>query len=224
MNRFMGRYLSPSLAISITALIVALGGAGYSATGGNFILGRSNVAITSSALTAHLNGRTLQLQNSNTGAAATPLALFAAAGHPPLTVNSATKVANLNADKLDGFDSTQFANKLVIPFNLAPGAITAQIVPPLNQPVFIMGVTSNANLSVGHVTLLRGLNSLGLWWVGLDSRVPAAITSNASSTPGDHIVYIEGNHQVDIEVNGPNTIRVHNESAQTVHGVVTLIW
>src|SRR5215207_5199315 len=82
MNSIMRRYSSPSLVVSIIALIVALGGAGYSATGGNFILGRSNVATTPSALTAHLNGRTLQLVNANTGASATPLALFAAAGHP----------------------------------------------------------------------------------------------------------------------------------------------
>jgi len=87
-----------------------------------------------------------------------------------------------------------------------------------------MGVTSNANPSVGHVTLLRGLNSFGLLWVGLESRVGAAITSGIGTATGDHIVYIEGNHQVDIEVNGPNTIRVHNESLQTVQGVVTLIW
>ena len=31
-----------------------------------------------------------------------------ASGHAPFTVNSGTKVANLNADKLDGIDSTGF--------------------------------------------------------------------------------------------------------------------
>jgi hypothetical protein len=33
-----------------------------------------------------------------------------ASGHTPFTVNSGTKVVNLNADKLDGIDSTGFVN------------------------------------------------------------------------------------------------------------------
>src|SRR4051812_1419311 len=40
----MFRYPSPSLVISLFALLVALGGAGIAATGGNFILGQSNSA------------------------------------------------------------------------------------------------------------------------------------------------------------------------------------
>src|SRR4029079_7944250 len=107
------------------ALIVSLGGVGYSATGGNFILGRSNSASTQTALSASLNGRALQLTNTNAGGNATALGLNVAAGHPPFAVNSPVRVANLNADKLDGLDSTQFPNRLVIPFNLAAGGLTS---------------------------------------------------------------------------------------------------
>lgn len=229
MNRFMRRYPSPSLVVSITALVISLGGAGYSATGGNFILGASNTATTQTSLTAHLNSRTLQLRNVNTGTSATPLALFAAAGRPPFTVNSAAKVANLNADRLDGLDSTQFANKLVIQFNLAPGAISAPIIPPANRPTFVMGVTTTATSNgygVGQVTLLPNAGIFN--WTGLESTNPSAITQGFSfGSPGDvgfHIVYIDYNHTVDIEVNGPGTIRVHNESATAKAGHLTLIW
>jgi hypothetical protein len=220
----MRRVPSPSLAISILALIVALSGAGYSATGGNFILGKSNNASSQTRLVTTLNGAAFRVDNASTAASATGVTIATNAARPPLVVTSSAKVARLNADKLDGLDSTQFPNKLVISFNLAPGAITDQIVPPLSQPVFIMGIaTGDVDVDgLGHVTLLRQSNSAGLTWVGLDSG--GIITSGHSKTTGNHIVYIEGGHQVDIEVNGPNTIRVHNEDAVARSGVVTLIW
>jgi hypothetical protein len=83
-----------------------LGGTTYAATGGNFILGTSNVASSRTSLSAPISDRALQLTNANTGAGATALGLNVASGHAPFTVNSGTKVAHLNADKLDGIDSS----------------------------------------------------------------------------------------------------------------------
>lgn len=77
----------------VTTLVIASSGA-YAATGGNFILGRSNSANATTTLT---------------NSAGTALALNAKSGTPALKVNSGTKVANLNGDKLDGLDSTAFA-------------------------------------------------------------------------------------------------------------------
>jgi hypothetical protein len=227
MNRSMRRYPSPSLVVSITALVISLGGAGYSATGGNFILGQANTASTQTALSANLNGRTLQLSNSNTGASATPLALITAVGHPPFLVNSSTKVPYLNADWLDGRDSTHFPNRLVISYNLAGGADSAPITPPANLPVFVMGVTTTDStvIGVGQVTLLR-FPGVGISWTGLESPSldPTTITSGGSAAAGTHIVYLDDDHAVDIEVNSVDTIRIHNGSASTQIGRVTLIW
>ena len=61
-------------------------------------------------------------------------------------------------------------------------------------------------------------------WVGLESPSNAAITSGASATLGVHIVYIDLGHLVDIQVASADTIRVHNGSAATQTGNVTLIW
>ena len=219
----MSRYASPSLVVSIVALIVALGGAGYSATGGNFILGKSNTATTSSRLTADINGRTLALRNRNAGSAATPLALIAAAGHPPFTVNTATKVRNLNADRLDSLDSTQFPRKTVISFNLAAGATSAPITVPANRPVFVMGVTTTtAEQGVGQVTLLR--TPINLIWIGLEGPLAPAITSGVNNAQGVHIVYLDVDHTVDIEVNDDDSIRIHNGDTGQRAGKVTLIW
>ena len=230
MNRFLRRYPSPSLVISITALVVSLGGAGYSATGGNFILGNSNSASTPTLLQGPIATRTLQVNNGSTTAGATALSLSVVAGHPPMKVNSSTKVANLNADKLDGLDSAQFPRKLVIPFNLAPGGISAAITLPQGQPIFLMGVTTTqASRSVGHATLLRapGIEPY-ISWVGLESVgvSPKEITVGQIGITGAHIVYLDYHHTLDLEVgNAANgTIRIHNENASTRAGVVTLLW
>ena len=80
----MIRLPSPSMFVSITALVIALGGAGYSATGGNFILGQVNSADDRTILASPINDRALQVTNNDTGNGATALGLSVAAGRPPL--------------------------------------------------------------------------------------------------------------------------------------------
>jgi hypothetical protein len=87
------RRMPAFVAGAIFATVVG-GGTAIAATGGNFILGRSNTA-----------GATSSLSNAN----GTALALSSKAGTPSLRVNTAAKVPNLNADRLDNLDSTNFA-------------------------------------------------------------------------------------------------------------------
>ena len=222
----MRRYPSPSLVVSITALVVALGGAGYSATGGNFILGNSNSASTPTLLQGPIATRTLQVNNGSTTAGATALSLSVVAGHPPMKVNSFTKVANLNADWLDGLDSKAFPRSIVIPFTVAPGAYSEPIALPLKRAVFVMAATFGASIGVGQVTLLR--TDFDLRWTGTESYQdgpPPTGTHGASSTQGDHIVFIDHRWEVDIEVFDKNSIRIHNgQNSVARTGHLTLIW
>ena len=94
--------------VGYLALFIALGGTTYAATGGNLILGKPNSASSTTSLSAPVTGRALQVSNTKTSAGATALGLNVASGHPPFTVNSGGKVANLNADKLDSLDSSAF--------------------------------------------------------------------------------------------------------------------
>jgi hypothetical protein len=110
------RRVSPGTAIGGLALFVALGGPGWAATGGNFILGQANEATSQSTLSSTTPGNTLVLRNNATGATGSALYLQVPAGHAPLGVNSSTRVTNLNADKLDNFDSSVFVRGGV-PFN-----------------------------------------------------------------------------------------------------------
>jgi hypothetical protein len=91
--------------VAYIALFVALGGTTYAATGGNFILGQSNTASSTTGLSAGVTGPAFRATNTSTGPAA---GFNVSAGHAPFTVNSGTKVTNLNADKIDGKDSTAF--------------------------------------------------------------------------------------------------------------------
>jgi hypothetical protein len=125
---------TPALVISLVALFVALAGTGWAATGGNFILGTSNTAGATSSLSASVAGASaLNVSNTNTATGSTALKLNAAAGHAPLSVNSTTRVPNLNADMVDGFhgSSTPTAHTLLalgankqFPRSVIPGKIT----------------------------------------------------------------------------------------------------
>src|SRR5215208_5847175 len=96
--------LSPSMAVALLALFVALGGVGIAATGGNFILGTPNTATSPTELSASGAASTsaLKVTNTSTAVGATGLELNTPVGRPPMEVNRQAKVANLNADLLDG--------------------------------------------------------------------------------------------------------------------------
>jgi len=83
-----------SFGIGVVATLVLGTGTAVAATGGTFLLGKSNSASTPTSLT-----------NSS----GTALVLNSKSGTSPLKVNSTTKATNLNSDQLDGLDSTKFA-------------------------------------------------------------------------------------------------------------------
>lgn len=88
------KFSTTSFAAGAVAVLVLGSGTAYAATGGKFILGKSNYA-----------GATSSLTNKN----GTALALNSKSGTAPLKVNRTVKVANLNSDLLDGLDSSSFA-------------------------------------------------------------------------------------------------------------------
>jgi hypothetical protein len=93
----------------MVALTLAIVTPAMAATGGNFILGKINSATTFSRLSANIAGPAMQLFNTSTAANARALDLVVDEGNSPMTVNStAGKALNLDADKLDGRDSSAF--------------------------------------------------------------------------------------------------------------------
>jgi hypothetical protein len=94
----MKRTLKTALTVigAVTVLVLAANTVAYAATGGKFILGKSNSANKQTTLTRTTLGPALKL-NTKSG------------NNAPLATNGKGKVVNLNADSLDGKDSSAFA-------------------------------------------------------------------------------------------------------------------
>jgi len=116
-------------------------------------------------------------------------------------------------------------NAASISYNLASGATSAAITPAASKPVLVMGCCATEG-GVGHVSLLRLPGTL-IEWVGLEGfSGPSTTTTTAGGTkmPGTHIVWINFDHDVDIQVASADTIHIHNAHSATLAGNVTLIW
>jgi hypothetical protein len=155
-----GVALGAAVSTVVVAATAAVAGNGV---GGVFNLGQGNTVDQTTALSGAPVGKpSLKLTNSSTAAGATALSLNVASGLPPFSVNSNTKVAKLNADKLDGFDSTGFLPNQV-PLSLSGSTATGAIVSASNSGNAngFQG-TSNAGLASG----VYGENTGGGYGVG----------------------------------------------------------
>jgi hypothetical protein len=99
-----------TVAAVVTALTLVTASAAFagSGIGGVFNLGVSNSVNAITALTGSVAGPSMRITNNSANAGARALDLQVATGKAPMTVNSGTKVTNLNADKVDGKDSSAF--------------------------------------------------------------------------------------------------------------------
>ncbi|MDX6513959.1 MAG: hypothetical protein QOE36_3463 [Gaiellaceae bacterium] len=133
------------------AVILAGSAVAGSGVGGVFNLGDSNTVDARSVLSGTTAGKELVVANFGTDPASSALlgyargaspaatlqnagagpalSLVAATGQPPFTTNSAYKVSNLNADRLDGLDAASFsrgvgfqnfAERVVVPESTGP--------------------------------------------------------------------------------------------------------
>jgi hypothetical protein len=177
--------------VGYIALFVALGGTSYAATGGNFILGKPNSAGATTSLSAPVAGKALQVTNTSTGSGATGLGLNVASGHAPFTVNSGTKVANLNADKLDGIDSTGFLpSGNVKSLRFIPGGCVNGIDPGCSTSFTLGGLSLGASCYVtngGTVAHLELDNTSGNSEVGIE-YVSGSSASQSVALPATPLV------------------------------------
>jgi hypothetical protein len=104
------------------------------------------------------------------------------------------------------------------------GTVSGPITPAASRAVLVMGCCTTAgNRGVGQVALLR-IPGAFVEWTGIESPAGAALTSGFDGGVGSHIVFLDFGHDVDIEVAGTDTIRIHNTSGAPQTGNVTLIW
>jgi hypothetical protein len=208
--------------VGYIALFIALGGTTYAATGGNFILGQANSASSTTSLTAPVAGKGLQVTNTSTGTGATALGLNVASGHTPFTTNSGTKVANLNADKLDGLHSTSFYSSAnVKSLRFIPGGCVNGTDPGCSTSFTLGGLSLGASCfvtdggTVAHLELdnTSGTSEAAIEYVSGTSASESHVLANAPlldlSTAGATPPVKEAQGSViNIDTNKPETANV----------------
>jgi hypothetical protein len=145
----------------------------------------------------------MKLINTSTSTGATALNLTTSTSKPPMVVNSKTKVANLNADLVDGKDSTAFA---------------AAAAAPLWANVIQSGFLSN---SKGATSVAKG--PPGFYEVFFNRPVgncAYVATISRVNTPGE--VYVSpGNSPESVIVETHNNVQFVGPSDKAFYLVVT---
>jgi len=135
---------SHATVVAYVALFFAMSGTAYAATGGTFLIGKSNYATTATGLT---------------NSAGTALSLASKTGYPPLAVNQTVKVSRLNADLLDGVDSSALQRRVSGTCNTGSaivavsgtGSVTCHLISSTN-----MVVTASVGNIDGNATCPSG--------------------------------------------------------------------
>ena len=134
--------LAVSLALVFGVAATALAGTGV---GAPFNLGETNRVDAISRLVGAVPGGSLVIDNNSAAAAATALDLRVEAGRAPLKVNSSTRVTRLNADLVDGLDSSELGEPRGFAFVKINGGVDPARSKGVNDVVIGEGET-NTNL------------------------------------------------------------------------------
>ena len=132
---------------------VALLSSSTAAAASYLVLATTNTAGATTTLQSGVNAATLQIKNTNSagGTSAKGINIVVPSGRPPIVVNSsAGKATNLNADKLDGIDSSGFIRGPVSPWRAIGAAGQPQFTPWCPSPGSCSPIWSN--LGGGHNT------------------------------------------------------------------------
>ena len=163
---------SPAIVISLIALFFAMSGTAVAATGGSFILGKSNTATSVSSL-ANTKGTALSLSSAATAA--------------PLTVSNSVQVPHLNASEVGGIKAGGLVHG---GGSVSFGRLTQT---GFGSAVFIQAPDSNVAATcdlndpdTGAALVLQGTQGQAIWWSA------GGIGQGPISSGGDFLSPING--------------------------------
>jgi hypothetical protein len=174
--------LAVAAALTLGTASAALAGSGV---GGVFNLGKTNTVNAITTLVGSVSGPSLRIDNNSTNSAATALDLQVEPGKTPMKVNSPTKVANLNADRLDDKSAEDLSRVAVM-----NTAATTEI-PADGTPVTYGGELSITAPAAGFVRINGNVTVLDSGCsVGCEFQAYARhINSGAHSIPQEDEAY-----------------------------------
>jgi hypothetical protein len=169
-----GVVLGAIVSTIVLAAASALAGTGVGAV---FNLGKTNSVDKPSTLTGTTSGKMLNITNRGSGPA---LGLKVAGGTAPFTVSSGMKVAKLNADKLDGIDSTRFIHGVGDAFVKDGAADLSGVVDPSENRTALGSIPGLGSFTVGGAILGPG----GDCDITFTNTSGAALVVNGAANPG----------------------------------------
>jgi hypothetical protein len=158
-------------AAGVAVLLAITAAANGTGIGAVFNLGQTNKVNATSTLTGKTNGPMLTVNNSGHG---TALTLHVSSGHAPFSVNSATKVANLNASLLGGIGPAGFVRG-------AGHVVTAEVELTVGQQATLFNLPGYGKFSVScvngpptlsEVDLTVGPHKIHLWTQDITGTSP----------------------------------------------------
>ncbi len=152
-------------------LVIAADYTTYAATGGSFLLGKSNAANAETALSRTTAGTTLRLNSQP--------------GSPPLVVNRNVKATNLNADFVDGLNAAALqtsARRYSLPAKSSnqPSYTFSGLAPGIYLASYHVNAATTgtmdcwiytANSPVGYTLFNGGGNRQGTWFAAASGSV-----------------------------------------------------
>jgi hypothetical protein len=184
----IGRATAMALGVAVMlALVAGVASTAFGATGDAWRLGRANVAtaITTLGGTLGVDGPMLRLVNNNADANDTVLDLQVRPEEAPMRVNSTTKVDNLNADQLDGQDSSTF-----MPARTYSQEEITVASPATGNNYFPACGAGDVAISGGYSNLATASSVLRNERYGPDPRFWAFGIYNSSQTPDEITVKV----------------------------------
>jgi hypothetical protein len=200
---------------NITSLNANLGNlatANFVNVASNITTSNLTVNLALSGNTANFTGNLVAGNLSATGVTASTLTSNVSTGTAPLTVSSTTKVTNLNADLLDGYDSSMSATANTVAVRNADGNLTANYFIGNGSQLTGIDATSiqngNSNVKVaanGNVSISVTGTSNVVVVTDTGMNVAGYITSTGNITAPNFIGNLVGNISGNIVVPGANT-------------------
>jgi hypothetical protein len=124
---------------AVAILVLAANSALYAATGGEFILGKKNSANNISTLKRTTPGPALKLKTTSSAA--------------PMVVTGAGKVANLNADKVDGLNAADLQTRSRI-YHVPPASGVSSFATTftgLAPGIYLVSYSLQTSMSTGNL-------------------------------------------------------------------------